>query len=131
MRTPKPAGLVSFLEFARMAQEPKRKISRRLQKLHAADLEAGQPGDWLKRVGEKYLVNLSRLNAAHPALFAKRYVTREELEDVDAHLSEIDNRLTKTETRVKAHGSVLRDHAKAIDQNATTCTKAGHRSPIG
>lgn len=84
--------LISIPTCARLAGRSRVGMWRLLLKMHAEDARLGNPTDWLVKSpgGGKFHINLARLKVTHPALFAKRYVDREEYEELVERVAECE-----------------------------------------
>ena len=98
------AELVTMHEAASQAGKPYRTFFRVLTSLHRS-----HGGEWLLRLGRrKYLVNLSGLRAAHPALFEARFVSREEMDAMGERLGYLEHREHEQNRKINAQGARLR-----------------------
>ena len=115
-RVPTLGQLRDISTIAKMIGRPYRQTYRLLTRLAARDALDDPRGQraWLLDSGRtrKKLVNLQRLRAAHPAIFERRYVSREEHDDMQAAVVELRAGLHEVRQRVSGLGARLR---KAID----------------
>jgi hypothetical protein len=102
--------LVTIPQAARMIGKSRSAFMRSILALHAQDVNDRAPADWLvvRTVRQRRVIrlNLSRLRAAHPGHFSKRWV---DPQDYAARLEETEKRIHALESRVKAHGSEIRE----------------------
>ena len=105
---------VSIPEAARLAKRDRTSMFRLLMRLAEGDMQAHGKCDWMIRTGpkRKIMLNLSRLEVAHPALFRRKYVDREEYETLVATVSSHDDELAQQRSRLKAIAAGVRE-AKA------------------
>ena len=113
MTTPRlatAADLVSIPELARRKGVPYSTLWRDLVTLHRADERQGL-GGWLfdRGRGRKKLVNLSRLRAAHPALFCARHVSREEHDELVLRVERCEQSSRDQKQRINAVAASVRD----------------------
>lgn len=103
--------LVSVPELARARGVPYTTLWRTLRALADADAREHGRCEWMMHLGpkKKRQVNLSRLAAAHPALFARRYVTREDLDALDGRVTELEEGHREMRRRSNALASAVRD----------------------
>jgi hypothetical protein len=115
-RIPTLGQLRDISTIAKMIGRPYRQTYRLLTRLAARDAAEDPRGlrTWLIDSGRtrKKLINLQRLRAAHPAIFERRYVSREEHDDLQAGLVEVRAGLHELRQRVNGLGARMR---KAID----------------
>jgi hypothetical protein len=97
------AHLVSYL--AKKSDRPYRTLLRQLLRLLALDVERGERA-WMFRLvaGGHWAVNESELRRLHPELFERRYVTREEHEDHEKRLSDLEKSDREAKKYSKATG---------------------------
>lgn len=90
--------LASIPQLARLAGRSRSSMFRLLLRLHAQDVEQHGQCDWLIRTkaGAKLRVNVSRLEKAHPALFRTRYVSREEIEDLEDRVLTLEKKVERS-----------------------------------
>lgn len=99
--------LAKISECARQLQRPYRWTYRLLMRLAARDRDAGLAlaEHWWEGFfdhGAKKLVNLARLRAVHPALFERRWVSREEYDDLTARVERLGVELHAMRQRYRA-----------------------------
>jgi hypothetical protein len=107
-RVPVPAARVSIAQLAKMKGVSRRTLHRTLMALWAKDGADGR-GDWLYRIGWKWWVNLSRLKAAHPALFEQRYVDRMEFDGLLAKMANFEAKSRLLNQRINAVAANVRE----------------------
>lgn len=96
--------LSTISEIAKHIRRPYRQTLRLLVGMARRDASEGERGKWLidNGPGKRKLVNLQSLRASHPALFERRYVSREEYEDVVESLRALRDDLHKMRQQVRA-----------------------------
>jgi hypothetical protein len=106
VRLPRVGALRTVGEIARMMGRPYRSTLRLLVSMAKRDVDDGMPPErvWLVDPGrgKVKLVNLQRLHAAHPALFERRYVSREEYDDLARMVTEVRTELHQLRQRYRA-----------------------------
>ena len=102
--------LVSVPVAARMVGRSRSSMLRLLMRMAAADQERGQC-DWLVRPGprRKMMINLTRLEVAHPALFRRRYVDRSEYSTLVESVSFCQSNVQRQNTNQKALAANVRE----------------------
>jgi hypothetical protein len=102
--------LLSVPAVAKRAGRSYRSMLRLILRLHAEDVRLGEPTDWLVRpmLTSKLRVNMSRLEVAHPALFRKRYVDREEYDEILARIDGCETQDKELNKRIGAVGARVR-----------------------
>ncbi len=108
-----PARLVTITAIARMVGRQKRTMARTLIAMRSHDAEIGADTEWMTRFGNRWMINLSRLKAAHPALFEADYVERDEITELQERLLRLEGQQSETRIRVGVHGAKLRELSKA------------------
>lgn len=97
---------------AKMIGRPYRQTYRLLTRLAARDAVDDPKGRraWFIDSGRKRmkLVNLQRLRAVHPAIFERRYVSREEHDDMQASLVAMRTELHELRQKLNAIGAKVR-----------------------
>jgi hypothetical protein len=101
-----PARLLTIAAVAKMAGRQKRTMARNLLAMHAHDRETDGDSSWLVRLGNRWMVNMSRLQAAHPALFEAKYVTRDDHDDIVERLAKVESK--HSEMRLKVNGALAK-----------------------
>ncbi len=113
MPTPLRLGqLRDISSIAKMIGRPYRQTYRLLSRLAARDAVEDPSGKraWFIDTGRKKmkLVNLQRLRAVHPAIFERRYVSREEHDDMQAAVVAMRTELHELRQKVNALGAKVR-----------------------
>jgi hypothetical protein len=108
--------LVSVPHVARLAGRDRTTMLRLLGRMAEQDRATPAGCDWLLQEGprRKMRVNLSRLEAAHPALFKRRYVSRDEYDQVLERLGDIENQLHDGNTKTNALSASIRVVKQAL-----------------
>lgn len=119
--TPPFEPLISIRACARLASCPQRTFLRRLKKLSLADRAEevslararGELCGWLVFLGGRdWRVNLSWLRQRHPALFSRRYVKPEEIEEHTERMADLERATLEfrqeTKRSLGGHGARLR-----------------------
>ena len=89
-------------------------MRRRLTRLHKDDVEkeraaAGKLSGWFVTDGKRHLVNMSRLKQAHPMIFSRRFVDREEFTKMLERLDQLDQGQRSTRLRLNGFANSLRE----------------------
>lgn len=89
--TPPLAKLRKISYLARKSGRPYRTLFRQIMALHALDRERGEP-PWMFRLsdGGHWVVNETELRRLHPELYERRYVTREEHEELGRRVADLE-----------------------------------------
>ena len=119
-RVPVLGQLRDISTIAKMIGHPYRQTYRLLMRLAAIDAVDDRRGEraWLVDYGpnRKKLINLQRLRAVHPAIFERRYVSREEQEDMQAAAVEVRTGLHELRQKVSGLGARLREVSTKVGQ---------------
>lgn len=124
MDSPALAPLASIPALARLVGRSRSSMFRLLLRLHKRDLDEGRDCDWLVRSAprSKLRVNVARLESAHPALFATRFITRDELatqqQALEESVRELDGRQNRLEKRIDAIAVSLQSLSKRLQSVA-------------
>lgn len=116
--------LASIPALARLVGRSRSSMFRLLLRLHKRDLDERGGCDWLVRTAprSKLRVNVSRLEAAHPALFRTRFVTRDELSEgqqsLEDRVQEIEGGQRRLEKRVEAIAVSIQGLSKRLQSVA-------------
>jgi hypothetical protein len=115
---PTPARLVSIPAFAKARGVPYSTMWRTLRALAKADERDRGQCDWLFDMGpgRKKHINLSRLEVRHPALFHRRFVTREEMEDLAGRVVKVEVEQRELKKRQNAVGAGMRNLRSYVDE---------------
>ncbi len=119
-RIPTLGQLRDISTIAKMIGRPYRQTYRLLTRLAARDAIDDPRGlrTWLIDSGRtrKKLINLQRLRASHPAIFERRYVSREEHDDMQAAVVEVRAGLHELRQKVNGLGARLREVSTKMGQ---------------
>lgn len=100
---PRVGPVVDVSYLAQRWHRSRNSTNKLLRRLIDSDLEAGMPPEqewWVgypvkgrPNLGAWRLINLLKLKAAHPALFARHYVTKDEYEDLHTRVVRLEEAL--------------------------------------
>lgn len=104
-RAPRLGSLRSFAELAKVWGKSYWSTRRLLRRIAYAD---GPKCSWLIIINGRLFVNLSALKVSHPALFEKRWHTKEEIDDLVEKVQRLSERLSEEMMARKALGARVR-----------------------
>lgn len=106
-----PERLISLPELARLRGGNRKTLWKTLKALAEADRKECGQCDWLWSLGprRKLWVNLARLAVAHPVLFHKTYVGRDEFEGLSDRVAVLEESQRDLKKRTNAIAGSVRD----------------------